>query len=121
MRQSLFATVAALLLLASLVGGCKEDVVAGEAHLRFSVDTVSFDTLFSGIGSTTAWVIIYNTDDRPAHIDNVNLLSGGTTGFRFKLDGDPGPSLSNIRIPAGDSLFLFVELTSTEQGHPQPV
>ena len=121
MRQSLFATVAALLLLASLVGGCKEDVVAGEAHLRFSVDTVSFDTLFSGIGSTTAWVIIYNTYDRPALIDNVNLLSGGTTGFRFNLNGDPGPSLSNIRIPAGDSLFLFVELTSTEQGHPQPV
>ncbi|NLE32942.1 MAG: hypothetical protein GX619_07965 [Bacteroidales bacterium] len=121
MRKHLFVSLSVFLLLTSLLGGCKEEITAGQAQLRFSVDTLSFDTLFSGIGSTTAWVTVYNTDNRPALIDKVSLLSGGTTGFRFNLNGDPGPSLTNIRIPAGDSLFLFVELTSTEQGEPLPV
>lgn len=121
MKHSLLTVLAVLTLLTSLVGGCKDDVVSGPANLRFSVDTLLFDTLFSGIGSTTAWVIVYNTDDRPALIDKVSLLSGGSAGFRFNLDGDPGPLLTGITLPAGDSLFLFVELTSNQQGQPLPV
>lgn len=121
MTKPLFASIVFLLLLVSLLGGCNDEEVAGQAHVRFSVDTLTFDTLFSGIGSTTAWVMVYNTDNKPALINKVSLLSGGTTGFRFNLDGNPGPLLTDIRIPAGDSLFLFVELTSSEQGSPLPI
>lgn len=120
-KATLTAMLVPLFLLTFLLGSCQDDTVTtGTAYLRFSVDTLSFDTLFSGVGSTTAWVTVRNTGDKPVHIDRVRLLSGGATGFRFNLDGNPGPLLTDVRIPAKDSLYLFVALTGPEQGSTQP-
>ncbi|MCK9310957.1 MAG: hypothetical protein M0P26_01635 [Bacteroidales bacterium] len=88
--------------------------------LQFSTDTLSFDTVFSTIGTTTAWLKIYNTGNRKIRISDINLKEG-TNGFRIKVDGLSDKSFVNVDIPAKDSLYLFVELTSSEQGSGQPL
>ncbi|MCE5175722.1 MAG: hypothetical protein ABFC90_06765 [Bacteroidales bacterium] len=88
--------------------------------LRFSTDTLSFDTVFSTIGTTTAWLKIYNTGNRKIRISDIRLKEG-TNGFRINVDGLSGKSFANVDIPAKDSLFLFVELTPSEQGSGQPL
>ncbi|MFA7043021.1 MAG: hypothetical protein WC186_01600, partial [Bacteroidales bacterium] len=86
--------------------------------LRFSADTLSFDTVFSTVGTTTAWLKIYNTGNRKIRISDIRLKEG-INGFRINVDGLSGKSFANVDIPAKDSLFLFVELTPSEQGSGQ--
>lgn len=91
--------------------------------LHFSTDTLSFDTVFSTVGTTTAWLKIYNRGDQNIRLDAVSLESGGKSGFRINLDGVLDVSFSNVEISAGDSMFLFVALTPNRQDSlfPKPV
>jgi hypothetical protein len=40
-----------------------------DVKLRFSVDTLRFDTVFTTLGSATRWVKVYNPKDQPVLID----------------------------------------------------
>lgn len=93
---------------------------SGDGALRASCDSLRFDTLFSGLSSTTAWMRIYNASAQPLRIDSVYLLSGGGSGFRASVDAFALSESRNLSIPAGDSLFVFVELTAPEQQQPGP-
>jgi hypothetical protein len=99
-----------------------DDLVTDPGNaLSFSMDTVSFDTLFSNVGSTTVWLKVRNTGDKEIRISSIVLKSGGTSGFYINLDGESEHSFSNVDIPANDSLFLFVGVTTTKQGSDLPV
>mgnify|MGYP001355602008 CR=1 FL=1 len=86
--------------------------------LCFSADTLSFDTVFSTIGTTTAWLKIYNTSNHKIRISDIRLKEG-TNGFYINLDGLSDKSFTDVDIPAKDSLFLFVGLNSSERGSGQ--
>jgi hypothetical protein len=79
-------------------------------RLGFSVDTLSFDTVFTTIGSATRQFMVYNANAEPLMIEGVRLANG-EKGFRLNVDGRSGKSFSNIRILAKDSLYVFVEVT----------
>jgi hypothetical protein len=105
-----------------LVVACQDDYSgSGQARLVCSVDTVSFDTLFSTIGSTTAWVRLYNPGKEKLTIQRVTLASGGQSGFRINLDGEENTVFEHVTIPPGDSLFLFVALTAPVNHVDTPV
>jgi len=87
------------------------DVASDNKGLTFSQDTLSFDTIFTGVTTSTAWIKVYNNDKKPLNINEVSLLSSGNSGFRINLDGENAGIFRNVIIPAGDSLFLFVALT----------
>ena len=92
--------------------------------LTFGTDTLSFDTLFSTIPSYTAEVMIYNRNNKALKISKVFLENGKNSVFRFNLDGfvpNNDNSLSDIEIPAHDSLFLLVEVTFNENDSTLPV
>jgi hypothetical protein len=89
--------------------------------LSFSMDTVSFDTIFSNVTSTTVWVKVRNTGSKDIRISSIVLKSGGDNGFYINLDGESKNSFSDVDIPAKDSLFLFVGVTTTQQGSALPV
>ena len=110
-----------LLCFACLFVGCEDEAQPRSGTIRLSVDTLSFDTVFSTIGATTAWVVVYNPHDYPIVIDRVHLRSGGQGGFRLNLDGDQGTEFLQVNIPAKDSLFLFVSLTASKQASDAPV
>ena len=81
--------------------------------LRFSADTVRFDTVFTGAASASAEFRIYNPNDVGRRFDA--LMGGGAaSAFRMNLDGEGGTAIADLEIPARDSLFCFVSVNITQ-------
>jgi len=78
-------------------------------QLRFSVDTVYFDTVFTEIGTMTKRLTVHNTYGNHIRISSIQLAGGEKSVFRMNVDGVPGISHNNVEIPPKDSLFVFVE------------
>ena len=109
-----FALVFPLLtLLLVLFFGCRKDefITDGSVQLRFSQDTVLFDTVFTTIGSTTQLLKVYNDEDQPVMISNIRLEGSNASNYRINVDGEPGVNFNGLAIEPEDSLFIFVEVT----------
>ena len=105
-----------LILLISLIAGffsCEREFVyrGGEQGLLLSTDTVMFDTIFTSIGSTTQNFLIYNPYDEDLLIDGIELTGGDESSFRLNVNGYAESELTDVRIRAKDSLYIFVEVT----------
>lgn len=125
MKKITVPLLLAFLWMVSLLSGCDgmEDHYSGNPNLRlsFSHDTLSFDTVFTTIGSATHQLMIYNTNDEPLNIETILLASGGSSGFRINVDGRKGDLFNNIGIQAKDSLYVFVEVTVDPNEADQPL
>ncbi len=88
--------------------------------LSFSADTVIFDTVFSTIGSTTRYLMVYNTDKNRVKISSVRLAGGSNSPYELNIDGVPATQLRDIEIPGKDSLFIFIRITvdPTDENNP---
>ncbi|CAH1002290.1 hypothetical protein LEM8419_03210 [Neolewinella maritima] len=107
MRLTLF-----LGLLLCLITACDpdRDFVTGDAvRLRFEVDTVSFDTVFTARGSATQLFKVYNDASEPVRIDRVAVQGMTGVTFTFNIDGTMGPEARDVVIWGKDSIFVFVE------------
>lgn len=91
--------------------GCKKDTVFTKDHLDFSTDSVLFDTVFTTVGSTTKRFKLYNNNNAPIRIDEIELMGGANSPFRINIDGVSGTYHEDIVVPDDDSLFVFVEVT----------
>lgn len=102
--------------------GLDENYSTNPNHqLSFSVDTLSFDTVFTTIGSATKEFMIYNRNDQPLLIEEIMLASGEETGFRINVDGRKGDYFQDVRIQGNDSLYVFVEVTVNPSAANQPL
>ena len=90
-------------------------------RLSFSVDTLSFDTVFTTIGSATKQLMVYNENKEALNIQTIMLASGGESGFRLNVDGRKGDLFDNVGILAEDSMFVFVEVTVDPTNTNQPL
>ncbi|MGC3977281.1 MAG: right-handed parallel beta-helix repeat-containing protein [Paludibacteraceae bacterium] len=81
--------------------------------LKFSTDTLLFDTVFTTVGSATAKIMVYNTSNKNLEISSIHLGMGANSPYRLNVDGNISAdhSFKNIEIRAKDSLFIFVETT----------
>jgi hypothetical protein len=113
------AFIAAIIFMLS----CREEDFYTEpgAVLGFSTDTVSFDTVFSTIGSTTLSFKVYNPHDKPVMISTVYFGGGENSFYRMNFDGESGSVFNNIEIPPKDSLFVFIEVTIDPLGVNNPM
>jgi len=91
-----------------------------DSHIYFSTDTVSFDTIFTGIGSTTRELIIYNPNNKGVRLSSVRLGSGGSSGFRINLDGHHNTQFTDVEIFHEDSIFCFIEVTINPHDSDSP-
>ena len=89
---------------------CKKDV-GGANSLSFSTDTLTFDTVFTTLGSTTQYFKVFNHGKQPLTINSIQLQQLQGTQYRMNVDGTPGTSFTNIQIPGRDSIYVFVEVT----------
>lgn len=125
MRKLTTPLLSAFFLLIYLLSACDsmDDHYSMNPNLRlgFSQDTLSFDTVFTTIGSATRQVMIYNPHSEPLNIETILLASGGATGFRINVDGRKGDLFNNIGIQAKDSMYVFVEVTVDPNGVNQPL
>ncbi|MDF9829181.1 hypothetical protein [Parabacteroides sp. PF5-6] len=90
-------------------------------RLSFSADTLSFDTVFTTIGSATREFMIYNRNSEALNMESILLAGAGSTGFRINVDGRKGDSFYDIGILPNDSMYVFVEVTIDPNGTDQPL
>lgn len=117
-----YPAILGILLIAVLTTGCKKEEfnTSPDFRLAFSTDTVSFDTIFQSIGSSTQLMKVYNRSDEFVTIDRISVIDSCETydPFRINVDGITGDSItesvysvSDVEIGPNDSAFIFVEVT----------
>ena len=84
-------------------------------RLTFSQDTISFDTLFSAVPSATRTFWVYNDSGDGIRIRTARLERSGQSGYRVNVDGTYlDPVGTDFEIRKGDSILVFVEVTTHE-------
>jgi hypothetical protein len=89
--------------------------------LAFSQDTIIFDTVFTTIGSVTHWLKVYNKEKQPVQIDHIYLAGGGSSPFRINIDGLSTTSIKGYELAAGDSMYVFIEVTVDPNNSNSPL
>ncbi|MCM1376924.1 MAG: hypothetical protein NC097_04715 [Clostridium sp.] len=104
-----------------LLSGCISDdfTTSSSDVLTFSTDTVSFDTVFTGIGTPTARLKVYNRAKKSINISSIRFKKSDSN-FTFNVDGVSGSSFSDVEIRGGDSIFIFLECFIPESASKKP-
>lgn len=112
-----------MLLLVGYLVSCEDEkyISSPDVKLKFSVDTVLFDTVFTTIGSTTQHLKIYNPYNEKVLISSVKLAKGEASSFRLNINGIPANEVKNLEIGPLDSLYIFVEVTVNPNGQNLPL
>lgn len=103
-----------------------EDFSSSRADLlTFSTDTVRLDTTFSNVPTPTRTMWVYNRSGKGIRCSNIRLEGGNQEGFRVNVDGTflgqaAGFQTNDVEIRKGDSIRVFVELTSALQEKNEP-
>src|SRR5580693_5498125 len=92
-----------------LLSDCKKE--NGASKLGFSTDTLTFDTVFTSIGSTTQYFKIYNSGHTDLTISSIQLLHLNGNQYTINVDAVSGSKFTNVVVPARDSLYVFVQVT----------
>ena len=87
-----------------------DEEMMSNANLNFSSDTITFDTIFSSIGSITKTLTIYNNNNFDI-ISDINLNGASAANFRMNIDGISGNNQNDIFIGKNDSIFIFIEVS----------
>lgn len=115
-KNHLFLCTIFFLVLAGILfsTGCKRDEIfssSSNIHLSFSTDTIPFDTIFTTMGSTTKYLIVYNKSNENLQISHIYLEGGYASPFRVTIDGDTTLDATNVPLFAHDSMFIMVKVT----------
>jgi hypothetical protein len=94
---------------------------SADVKLRFSVDTVMFDTVFTTIGSTTQHLKVYNPYSQKLLISSIKLAKGELSSFRLNINGVSSNEIDNLEIAPMDSMYIFVEVTVNPNGQNLPL
>lgn len=113
-------------LLLTLTAGCWQDEEFSTAPtdlLRFSTDSVNFDTVISGQPTNTRTFMVYNPNARSLRISRAFLGRGAESVFRVNIDGTflENGEASNFELYAEDSLRVFLEMTAPVSDSDEPV
>ena len=99
----------------------EDDFVSDQSvNLKFSSDTLRFDTVFTTMGSVTKQIKVYNKESKPIKIDRISLGGGRNSFYRLNVDGDTNMVLRDIEIGAKDSMFIFARVTIDPNNQNNP-
>lgn len=88
--------------------------------LAFSADTILFDTIFSGVGSATQRLKVFNPNQKAVEISNIKLGLGAYSSFKILVNGAiPNPA-EEIFLLGKDSMLLLVEVYIDPQDDNSP-
>jgi hypothetical protein len=100
-----------LVILGFSLSQCKKEPPINGTGISFTTDTLTFDTVFTSLGSTTRYFKVKNSTSKDITISNIQLMGLQGNQYRINVDGVAGKSFSNIEVLANDSLYVFVEVT----------
>lgn len=111
-----------LCMLAACMGD-EEYSTSPNDRLRFSTDTVNFDTIISGQPTSTYSFMVYNPAKKALRLSQVYLEKGTESDFVVNADGTylEGGHAENLEIPGRDSLRVFLFANTPEQDSDEPV
>lgn len=106
-----------------MLGSCDDEKFSTSPaySFSFSTDTVSFDTVFTTLGSATYKLVVYNRNDRSLRIKSIRLPNAAQSGFRVNVDGHQGTDFSDLEIRRKDSMFVFIEVKVDPTNEQNPI
>ncbi len=114
----------ALSLIIVAITSCKPEderlTFDSSASLRFSTDTIFFDTLFTSLGSITKRFRVYNDAENAITISSISLGEGTSSPYSIFINGIAGPEVSDVRILGEDSVLVLAEVTIDPQDEDLP-
>ncbi len=115
--------VFSIVILIAFSQSCKKDAILKDvsAQLAFSTDTLTFDTVFTTLGSATRLFKFYNPHDQTLIISSIVLEQGTSSNFRMNVDGVSGLTFKDVEILPKDSLYVFVEVTVDPNNENKPI
>lgn len=91
---------------------CKKNkYLVDGGNFSFSTDTLSFDTVFTSLGSVTKSFLIHNQNNQWIKLQKISLGKGNASPFRLNVDGTPTKDIADINIAPFDSVYVFVAVT----------
>ena len=104
---------------------CNDEIYSSnpQNRLTLSTDTLTFDTVFSTIGSSTSKIMIYNRNNVNLKISQIGIAGGKDSPFKINVDGslDADNQFKDIEIRAKDSLYIFVSVTVNPTNSNSPL
>ncbi len=96
-----------------LLGSCVKEEYNDDssASITFSTDSIFFDTVFTDVGSTTAYLTIHNPYDEFLKINSIGLGKGSSSQYRINVNGQSADLVRDIELGPKDSLYVLVEVT----------
>ncbi|MGC4079337.1 MAG: hypothetical protein QM702_20310 [Rubrivivax sp.] len=110
-RNSLFVLMLAFVAGVALSGCKKTALLTDGGALRFSADTLLFDTVFTSVGSATYKIKLYNDQDQPVTVSSVRLEKGSASPFHLNVNGISGNEVTQQRLAAHDSMYVYSTVT----------
>lgn len=107
-----------------LIFSCKkEDSFNDDPGLKLdlSTESITFDTVFTTVGSTTKMFYVKNPTDQKINISSVKMAEGSISSFSMNVDGISGNNIENVEILPNDSIFVFVKVTVDPQNSNSPL
>lgn len=104
-----------------ILSSCISDAVSTSSSdiLAFSRDTVSFDTVFTDLGTPTARLIVFNRNKKGVEISSIRLRQEDSP-FSINVDGRSGKTFSDVEIRGNDSIYMFIECYLPETASSEP-
>lgn len=101
-----------------VITACEQpNVTVSTGELRFSVDTVKFDSIFINFRTPTERLYVYNKSNKDLLVQRVWLESGVGSEFSLIVDGIRKDDVAEVIIPEDDSIVVFVSLKSKLQNN----
>jgi hypothetical protein len=90
------------------------------ARLKFSTDSIIFDTVFSEIKNVTKRLRVFNPSKNAVIVSNV-LVGGGTNSpYSIIVNGDETNHAKNVEIRGEDSIYVLVTVQVGAGGQNDP-
>lgn len=122
--QKSFFILLVVITLGLIFESCRKDPLYNDNpafSLKFSTDTIMFDTVFTTVGTITKKMTVHNKSDKAVLISMVELGGKHQSNFRFNINGRSGVLHKDLEIRANDSLWIFIEATIDPNNSTTPL
>ncbi len=118
--KNTFLICLSLVLLSLFNTSCKKErILTSGGEISFSVDTLTFDTVFTAYASFTCSLKIYNPQNQKVTLSSIRLEDANSF-FNLNVNGINGNSVSNIEIAANDSIYVFATVNIDPKNENNP-
>ncbi|HVD98161.1 MAG TPA: hypothetical protein VNB90_08135 [Cytophagaceae bacterium] len=91
-----------------------------QAKLRFSTSEITFDTIFTSVGSVTQRLWVYNENKHAVMISTIELARLYTSSYKILIDGEEQVMVNNYELKGKDSMMVLVKVLIDPQNHSLP-